>query len=110
MLQGDWSRVIHRDDIEQVRAAWQRAIADGDQFRCDCRLRRRDGAWRVFDNHALPQKDDNGVILGWVGSSTDSTEQHAAQRADRKAQEVGAKAGDQAHGAGLFREEQRAEN
>ena len=40
----------------------------------------------------------------------DHAEQHAAQRADRKAQEVGAKAGDQAHGAGLFREEQRAEN
>jgi len=93
MLQGDWSRVIHRDDIEQVRAAWQRAIAGGDQFRCDCRLRRRDGAWRVFDNHALPQKDDNGVILGWVGSSTDSTESRAAHEALTRAKEEAVQAG-----------------
>jgi PAS domain S-box-containing protein len=93
MQQGDWSKVIHRDDIEQVRAAWQRAIAGGDQFRCDCRLRRRDGAWRVFDNHALPQKDENGVILGWVGSSTDSTESRAAHDALTKAKEEAVQAG-----------------
>ncbi|NGZ83943.1 response regulator [Duganella aceris] len=93
MQQGDWSKVIHRDDIEQVRAAWQRAIAGADQFRCDCRLRRRDGAWRVFDNHALPQKDDNGVILGWVGSSTDSTESRAAHEALTRAKEEAVQAG-----------------
>jgi PAS domain-containing protein len=64
--------VIHPDDLPVVGAAWQRALAEGDQFRCDCRLRRHDGEWRIFDNHALPQKDGNGVILSWVGSSTDA--------------------------------------
>jgi PAS domain S-box-containing protein len=93
MQQGDWSRVIHRDDIEQVRVAWQRAIAGGDVFRCDCRLRRSDGAWRVFDNHALPQKDGNGVILAWVGSSTDSTESRAAHEALTRAKEEAVQAG-----------------
>ena len=91
--QGDWSRVIHHDDIEQVRLAWQRAIAGGDVFRCDCRLRRSDGAWRVFDNHALPQKDGNGVILAWVGSSTDRTESRAAHEALTRAKEEAVQAG-----------------
>ena len=81
MQQGHWSRVIHPDDMAPLAAAWQRALASGDQFRCDCRLHRHDGVWRVFDNHALPQKDDSGAILGWVGSSTDSTELRAAHEA-----------------------------
>jgi len=90
---GDWSRIIHPDDIETVRAAWQRAQANGDQFRCDCRLRRRDGEWRIFDNHALPQKDERGVILGWVGSSTDSTELRKAHADALQAKEEAVKAG-----------------
>jgi PAS domain S-box-containing protein len=93
MQQGDWSRMTHPDDLAQLTAAWQRALAAGDQFRCDCRMRRHDGVWRVFDNHALPQKDDNGGILGWVGSSTDSTELRAAHEALMQAKEEADQAG-----------------
>jgi PAS domain S-box-containing protein len=93
MRQGDWSSVIHPDDIGTVRAEWQRAAAAGDEFRCDCRLHRHDGAWRVFDNHALPQKDDAGAVLSWVGSSTDRTESRAAREALLQAKEEAVKAG-----------------
>ncbi|MFS2007701.1 response regulator [Duganella sp. CT11-25] len=93
MQQGDWSRVIHPDDMAPLTAAWQRARADGDQFRCDCRLRRHDGVWRIFDNHALPQRDDGGAILGWVGSSTDSTELRATHEALIQAKEAADQAG-----------------
>jgi len=41
---------------------------------------------------------------------TDHAEQHTAERAYGKTQEVSAEAGNQAHGAGLFREEQRPED
>jgi PAS domain S-box-containing protein len=90
---GDWSRVIHPDDMLVVTAAWQCALRDGDQFRCDCRLRRHDGEWRIFDNHALPQRDANGVILSWVGSSTDSTELRTAHDALLHAKEAADQAG-----------------
>jgi PAS domain S-box-containing protein len=93
MQQGDWSRVVHADDMAPLTAAWQRARADGDQFRCDCRMRRHDGVWRVFDNHALPQKDGAGIILGWVGSSTDSTELRATHEALILAKEEADQAG-----------------
>ena len=75
---GDWSRIIHPDDMPAITAAWQRALREGDQFRCDGRLRRYDGEWRIFDNYALPQRDASGAILAWVGSSTDSTELRTA--------------------------------
>ncbi|MYM23877.1 response regulator [Duganella sp. FT135W] len=90
---GDWSRVIHPDDMPVVTAAWQRALQDGGEFRCDCRLHRHDGEWRIFDNHALPQKDGNGVVLSWVGSSTDSTEMRAAHDALLQAKEAADQAG-----------------
>ncbi|MTV38660.1 response regulator [Duganella radicis] len=90
---GDWSRVIHPDDMAALTAAWQRARLEGDQFRCDCRLRRHDGEWRIFDNYALPQRDASGAILGWVGSSTDSTELRTAHAELVRAKEAADQAG-----------------
>ncbi|NVD71014.1 response regulator [Duganella sp. BJB1802] len=90
---GDWSPVLHPDDRAALLAEWRRAAATGDAFRCDCRLRRLDGAWRIFDNHALPQKDGDGRVLGWVGSSTDATEARAAHDALRLAKEAADQAG-----------------
>jgi PAS domain S-box-containing protein len=90
---GDWSDVVHPEDMPVITAAWRRALAEGDQFRCDCRLRRHDGEWRIFDNHALPQKDANGVILSWVGSSTDRTEARAAHEALLQAKDAADQAG-----------------
>ncbi|RZT11243.1 PAS domain S-box-containing protein [Duganella sp. CF402] len=93
LASGDWSAVIHPEDLPLISAAWQRALDGGEQFRCDCRLRRHDGEWRIFDHHALPQKDGNGVILSWVGSSTDRTEARAAHAALLQAKEAADQAG-----------------
>ncbi|SFM48274.1 response regulator [Rugamonas rubra] len=68
-----WFDILHADDRGRIDAAWAAALAAGGEFRCDCRLRRADGAWRVFDHHALPQRDPAGRLLCWVGSSTDIT-------------------------------------
>ncbi|MBV7536607.1 response regulator [Duganella sp. sic0402] len=93
MADGDWSLVIHPEDLPVIAAARQRALADGSEFRCDCRLRRHDGVWRIFDNHALSQRDENGQIVSWVGSSTDSTELRTAHDALLQAKEAADKAG-----------------
>ena len=93
LLAGDWVSAIHPDDRPMVKAAWVRAIAGGVQFRCDFRLQRQDGVWRLFDNHALPQKNAQGAITSWVGSSTDITEARAAHDALLAAKEEAVKAG-----------------
>ncbi len=90
---GSWAPVLHEDDRAVVLAEWQRAALAGDVFRCDCRLRRHDGVWRIFDNHALPRKNEAGVILGWVGSSTDCTEARMAHVALMQAKEEAVQAG-----------------
>ncbi|MDC8756918.1 response regulator [Janthinobacterium fluminis] len=90
---GDWSGVIHPDDREKIDAAWKVAYAGGLPFRCDCRLRRHDGAWRMFDNHGLPQKDIDGNVICWVGGSTDITEAREAHDALLVAKEQALNAG-----------------
>ncbi|KQQ45789.1 histidine kinase [Duganella sp. Leaf126] len=90
---GNWSRVIHPDDMAAVSAEWARARLGGHEFRCDARLRRHDGVWRVFDHHALAQHDGHGNVLGWVGSSTDRTESRAAREALLLAKEEALAAG-----------------
>ena len=88
-----WFDIIHPGDLPAVEAGWASAQADGTQFRCDCRVRRADGAWRVFDHHALPQKDADGLITSWVGSSTDMTEARAAHAALLRAKDEALAAG-----------------
>ena len=85
--------LIHADDRPRIQAAWTAALESHGPFRCDCRLRRRDGAWRVFDNHALPQRDASGAVVCWVGSSTDITERAAANDALRQAKDQALAAG-----------------
>jgi PAS domain S-box-containing protein len=89
----NWASVIHPDDIAAMAAASRVASADGSEFRCDCRMRRHDGVWRVFDNHALPQKDADGAVVSWVGSSTDRTESRASRLALQQAKEEAIQAG-----------------
>ena len=93
MGDGNWSRVIHPDDLHPLAAEWQRATAEGREFRCDARLRRHDGVWRVFDHHALAQLGPDGKVLSWVGSSTDRTESRAAHEALLQAKDEALKAG-----------------
>ncbi|MET0322694.1 MAG: response regulator [Duganella sp.] len=93
MGDGNWSQVIHPQDMAALSAEWQRATAEGREFRCDARLRRHDGVWRVFDHHALAQRDADGALVSWVGSSTDRTEARAVHAALLQAKEEALKAG-----------------
>ncbi|WP_317205572.1 response regulator [Janthinobacterium sp.] len=93
LASGHWDGIAHPDDRERLRAAWRSAVGEGLQFRCDCRLRRHDGVWRVFDHHALPQKDAAGLIQAWVGGSTDITETRETHDALLLAKEAALSAG-----------------
>jgi PAS domain S-box-containing protein len=93
LVREHWSAIVHPDDERALEAAWQQARANGREYRCDCRLRRHDGEWRLFDNHALAQRGADGTVLGWVGSSTDITEARAAHDALLLAKEQALQAG-----------------
>ena len=67
-----WSSVIHPDDLEHVKATWDRAIASGEPFESEFRFKRAsDGAFRWHLSRALPIRNEHGQIVRWIGTNTD---------------------------------------
>lgn len=69
-----WLNQVHPDDHEQVMQAWLKAVGSGDEMYSVFRIRRHDGVYRWFDARAIPQKNDAGEIIRWLGSNTDITD------------------------------------
>ncbi len=66
-----WTQLVHPDDLEENTRAWQRAIASGEPFQIEHRVRRADGTYRWHFSRATAMRDEAGRILMWVGSNTD---------------------------------------
>ena len=71
---------IHPDEAEQVREAWQAAIAVAEPFESEHRLRSADGTWRNVKVHAVPVLDATGDVREWVGTHTDISSQVESSR------------------------------
>jgi PAS domain S-box-containing protein len=66
-----WGKIVHPDDLPGAAAIWARALAIGEVYRTEFRIRRADGAWRWFVVGAEPVHDETGVLTGWVGANSD---------------------------------------
>jgi PAS domain S-box-containing protein len=62
--------VVHRDDAAELTALWESAIATGEPFEMDVRLRGADDVFRWHLHRVAPVRDEAGAITGWVGTST----------------------------------------
>ncbi len=77
--QAEWSRHLHAEDLPGVAARWSEALAAGNPYNAEFRVRRADGEFRWFLVRALPALDAEGVISRWYGTCTDVHEQRALQ-------------------------------
>ncbi|MDF2454486.1 MAG: sensor histidine kinase, partial [Cytophagaceae bacterium] len=66
-----WLEIVHPDDREENIKQWTASISSGNSFHFEHRFRRKDGEYRWQLSRAIPQKDEEGNILMWVGTSTD---------------------------------------
>ncbi|WP_433064926.1 chemotaxis protein CheB [Dactylosporangium sp. CS-033363] len=69
-----WQSLVHPDEAGAYVAAYLRSVRERTDWRRRNRLRRRDGAWRTFDNYATPLFAADGSYLGHVGVSVDVTD------------------------------------
>ncbi len=76
-------RVIHPDDRERTRAAWENACADRADYDLEYRIRRHDGAYRWFKTRGVPIRDDSGKITYWFGTCTDIEDIRQAEQRER---------------------------
>lgn len=66
-----WGKVVHPDDLDWASERWVQALASGQVYENEFRIRRYDGVYRTFMVRAEPVHDEEGRILRWVGSNTD---------------------------------------
>ena len=70
-----WLEMVHPDDQANNIEKWNEAINSGNDFLLEHRFRKYDGSYRWQLSRAIPQKNADGTIKMWVGSSTDIQEQ-----------------------------------
>jgi PAS domain S-box-containing protein len=67
----EWRPLIHPEDLERTERGWSKALASGQVYQVEHRVRRRDGVYGWHLTRAVPLRDDRGEILKWFGTSTD---------------------------------------
>jgi PAS domain S-box-containing protein len=79
-------RTVHPDDIEQLRNKWRVAVAEGNPFETEIRVRRFDGKYRWFLSSACPLRDRSRHILGWYGNDIDIEDRKHAEQTLRESE------------------------
>jgi len=79
-----WLKALHPDDLAPVQAAYATALAGGEPWRYEFRLRRHDGQYRWFLSQGVPEPLAEAEAAGharqWFGTNLDIHELREAQR------------------------------
>jgi PAS domain S-box-containing protein len=76
-----WRVIVHPADLPVVSQRWADALASGEPYETEFRLRRADGVYRWHLVRARPIRDAAGQITQWIGTNTDIDDQKAATEA-----------------------------
>jgi PAS domain S-box-containing protein len=82
---GGWA-ALHPDDVERVKAAWEKTWTNGGEYEMEQRIRGRDGRYRRFVCRGVAIKDEQGRPLEWFGTDTDVEDRRQAEEALQKTQ------------------------
>ncbi|ASU36349.1 PAS domain S-box protein [Mucilaginibacter xinganensis] len=70
-----WDTVLHPDDVKNDFALWEQAVATGQPYQSEIRLKRAsDAVYKWHLARALAMRDENGNVIKWFGSCTDIDE------------------------------------
>ena len=64
-------QLIHPDEIEQIKAVFEKNITSGTSYEIEHRIRNKNGQFRWHLSRTRPLKDSKGKVKLWVGSCTD---------------------------------------
>lgn len=66
-----WAPVLHPDDLQPTVEAWERALATGEVYQVEHRVRMADGRYRWHLSRGVPVRNEQGRITKWYGTATD---------------------------------------
>jgi formate hydrogenlyase transcriptional activator len=79
-----WTESVHPEDVDGIVQKWRAALASGEPFEAEARVRRADGTYRALLHRKAPLHDEHGNIVKWFGSSIDIEDR---KRAEEKVRE-----------------------
>jgi formate hydrogenlyase transcriptional activator len=79
-----WTESVHPEDVAALVQKWRAALASGEPFEAEARVRRADGTYRALLHRKEPLYDEHGNIVKWFGSSIDIEDR---KRAEEKVRE-----------------------
>ena len=83
-----WKAAVHPDDLERHIRRRREALASGEPFESEVRLRRAsDGEYRWFLVRWVPLRDKGGDVLRWYGIMADIEDRKRAEEALRESEE-----------------------
>ena len=80
LLSEGWQNVVHPDDLGGAVERWLRALATGETYEVEFRLKLSDGTYAWYLARAVAQRGADGGIVEWLGTNTNIDEQREAQR------------------------------
>lgn len=86
-----WVDTIHPEDRDRTRQAWMQWCETADRttpFHVEARCLRPDGSLIWYVSQALPDVDESGRLVGYVGTLTDITELKQAEAALQENQQL----------------------
>jgi formate hydrogenlyase transcriptional activator len=75
-----WTETVHPEDVAAIVQKWHAALASGEPFEIEARVRRTDGSYRTLLHRKLPLRDEHGNIVKWFGSSIDIEDRKCAEQ------------------------------
>lgn len=66
-----WFDIIQVEGYEDVEKSWRQALESGHVYQHEHRVQMSDKTWRWHLSRAIPQKDEEGNIVKWFGTTTD---------------------------------------
>src|SRR5207302_7305089 len=82
-----WTAVIHPADVAAMVERWRAALATGEPYEHEARVRRADGEYRWMVHREVPLRDERGNIVKWYASSIDIEDRKRAEDALRQSED-----------------------
>jgi PAS domain S-box-containing protein len=86
LTDGSFWEMLHVDDRDEARVHWERGLRGEPTFERQVRLRRAsDGNFRWHLVRAVAERDDDGLVVGWIATAADIDDQKKAEDLLREA-------------------------
>lgn len=82
-----WLNALHPDDRQRVDSDWQKSVTTDYGFENEYRYVNSDGVTTWCFVRAMPELDESGDIIGYVGALTDINERKQAEEALRRSEQ-----------------------